>query len=200
MSDLRYIPARAGEAEERGECPEPRAVHPRACGGSVGLHPVRQHGAGTSPRVRGKLFVAPAGGVCRGYIPARAGEAQGHGVLPPTARVHPRACGGSELGYRPGSEQGGTSPRVRGKPVGLHPVRQPRGYIPARAGEALDVERPADQASVHPRACGGSPPRPRFRSSPSGTSPRVRGKRCTTKSSSVWERYIPARAGEAAQD
>ena len=50
----RYIPARAGEAGVAALDVKRNAVHPRACGGSLGYLAHVEFDRGTSPRVRGK--------------------------------------------------------------------------------------------------------------------------------------------------
>ena len=92
----------------------------------------------------------------------------------------------------------GTSPRVRGKPL-VH-VLTPAclRYIPARAGEAAMPRGTPRPRRVHPRACGGSDESVRVRVKSQGTSPRVRGKRESSKTRPPPPGYIPARAGEAA--
>ena len=174
-------------------------VHPRACGGSG--HPPAQRGmlAGTSPRVRGKPAAGGPERVVGGYIPARAGEAA-HTVSPTRApEVHPRACGGSPSISANVWRKHGTSPRVRGKPSAPF-RREPRQrYIPARAGEALAGDAWRRLPAVHPRACGGSPSQTFRNHCGFGTSPRVRGKPPGDGHAACRRRYIPARAGEAAQ-
>ena len=92
---------------------------------------------GTSPRVRGKPPAGLLKSSYRGYIPARAGEAHPDIVSDGIARVHPRACGGSEQRAAFERYLAGTSPRVRGKRLTLAVGDFVLGYIPARAGEAM---------------------------------------------------------------
>ena len=172
-----YIPARAGEAPPDVQGPNSVSVHPRACGGSLrrGLAAVRK--LGTSPRVRGKLRRGRLVRVTHRYIPARAGEATRRRRARPNARVHPRACGGSRLARESQRVPVGTSPRVRGKRPSCARAGTRGGYIPARAGEAVDVGVGRQTMRVHPRACGGSRAAAKSNPNQTGTSPRVRGKR-----------------------
>ena len=192
-----YIPARAGEASWRRPGALRRPVHPRACGGSWPLPAGCASLSGTSPRVRGKRLHDDERVRVLRYIPARAGEAYTrlHGSF--RSKVHPRACGGSQVIQRAGVIVEGTSPRVRGKPTVAGEDDGPRRYIPARAGEAFSRGPPGPRFEVHPRACGGSSRFILSRSSPRGTSPRVRGKLHARAFARITLRYIPARAGEA---
>ena len=181
----------------RASCAASMRVHPRACGGSPPRPAAAGRQQGTSPRVRGKQREARAAGVHAGYIPARAGEATVRRQGRDARRVHPRACGGSDSGVIHVVGSLGTSPRVRGKPPGHASAGSQPRYIPARAGEAHKRRGRPILATVHPRACGGSP-----RSVPDivdehGTSPRVRGKHSRAASTPCAAGYIPARAGEA---
>ena len=49
----------------------------------------------------------------------------------------------------------GSSPLVRGRRSDAYCRLSRAGFIPARAGEALDGREPALVAKVHPRSCGG---------------------------------------------
>ena len=100
------------------------------------------------------------------------------------------------LGYMRDEEKG-TSPRVRGKHVPEPFPDVLDGYIPACAGEASAADRRRAGGRVHPRVCGGSSLGHLRLTLPSGTSPRVRGKRDARVRAIVRHRYIPACAGEA---
>ena len=106
-------------------------------------------------------------------------------------------CGGSFGSRRDRVDQGGTSPRVRGKRGQRRPRSVQLRYIPACAGEARFRTGCWRRRTVHPRVCGGSTARTRPRPRGWGTSPRVRGKRCLSRSRVGWLGYIPACAGEA---
>ena len=192
-----YIPARAGEAPSGARIRRTPRVHPRACGGS-GYQDGEEAGErGTSPRVRGKRRRLRRAGRPGGYIPARAGEAALAGVTAGLFAVHPRACGGSPGRGPIRGGKSGTSPRVRGKLKPQARELEMLGYIPARAGEAARGRAPSCGSRVHPRACGGSRHGKPDTVSPTGTSPRVRGKPSNVTRAPGTPRYIPARAGEA---
>ena len=146
--------------------------------------------------MRGKRRFGNSSRGCAGSIPARAGETI---VLPRwrvAAAVHPRACGGNCPFSRHLNGDSGPSPRVRGKPRGLHSDDPLGGSIPARAGETEALAALADGEEVHPRACGGNRDAGISAVFPNGPSPRVRGKRRFGNSSRGCAGSIPARAGE----
>ena len=89
------IPAPAGETSPAHPALTAYRVHPRACGGNIGLRTWKRKDLGPSPRLRGKRrtmsctsdgdrsIPAPAGETCEGYLTCR------------QCMVHPRACGGN---------------------------------------------------------------------------------------------------------
>ena len=68
--------------------------------------------------------------------------------------------------------------------------------IPARAGEPHFAQRTPDRLWVYPRACGGTRAAVKFSAFCTGLSPRVRGNLRTRYDGDMWDRSIPARAGE----
>mgnify|MGYP003650874610 CR=1 FL=1 len=70
----------------------------------------------------------------------------------------------------------GSSPLVRGR-LGAHDRRQVRrGFIPARAGEALTDAARISGSQVHPRSCGGGDTEEILAQITKGSSPLVRGR------------------------
>ena len=173
----RLIPARAGKTHASSGAENRAWAHPRACGengrgGAVGAFP-----QGSSPRVRGKLRkLSVSIRRRRRLIPARAGKTSGRPARRTTARAHPRACGENGSRRRGGFRRGGSSPRVRGKRRQIARDVLDGRLIPARAGKTVVVPTDYSDAAAHPRACGENVTLPMGRSSPSGSSPRVRGK------------------------
>ena len=129
------IPARAGKTSPNSASSRASAAHPRACGENVFKESADQMGAGSSPRVRGKLGQRREGTPLRGLIPARAGKTPRRPTTCCRARAHPRACGENNVEQDWISFTRGSSPRVRGKPVQAAVAALAMGLIPARAGK-----------------------------------------------------------------
>jgi len=73
-SNMRFIPARAGNTATPSSCPWSSTVHPRASGEHHGARPIGRRENGSSPRERGTRFTkGHALGGMR-FIPARAGN------------------------------------------------------------------------------------------------------------------------------
>ena len=174
---VRFIPACAGNRRSCSRASFPRAVHPRVCGEQESKFWRRSMPAGSSPRVRGTA-VRGAGCDCLGrFIPA---------------------CAGNRQVWRIDIHHGvGSSPRVRGTGLiggcdkGVH------RFIPACAGNSTTAPRRRGDHAVHPRVCGEQPRAPAARSTPFGSSPRVRGTASLIASAIVYSRFIPACAGNS---
>ena len=133
-----------------------------------------------------------------GLIPARAGKTR---RLPTDAIVieaHPRACGENASPPSATQEQFGSSPRVRGKPLGHHRAHERRRLIPARAGKTLSPISVPRAWWAHPRACGENPQPSSASARILGSSPRVRGKLTLVPEGGLGAGLIPARAGKPA--
>ena len=128
--------------------------------------------------MRGKLIDWNAFVETLRLIPARAGKTDAIQAVYSGYSAHPRACG-ENLDF-PGfvQENGGSSPRVRGKPIQRGAAFKNDGLIPARAGKT-----PGRLGRTHPRQ---------------GSSPRVRGKLIMRVRVTAEGRLIPARAGKTA--
>ena len=153
----RSIPARAGEPPSAWASARRTGVYPRACGGTNVLGADGIMPLGLSPRVRGNLSMMFDDPSAAGSIPARAGEPAPRRRGRWSARVYPRACGGTnknilgknlEFGLsracggtgrcrRKGGRSYGLSPRVRGNPSRALGAAAGTGSIPARAGEPI---------------------------------------------------------------
>ena len=68
-------------------------------------------------------------------------------------------------------------------------------FIPARAGNTIELVGVMVEATVHPRACGEHDRRVRARERRYGSSPRVRGTLARPHRHNRLARFIPARAG-----
>ena len=131
------------------------------------------------------------------FIPTGAGSAVTRCVSGAWCAVHPRRCG--ERGVYTSSQGGhhGSSPRVRGTPVGLLLGGGQVRFIPAGAGNASRGWRRCDRNPVHPRGCGERFHTNLFESHFLGSSPRVRGTLAAFVSRPLYLRFIPAGAGNA---
>ena len=195
ITNLRSIPACAGEPWAMDIGVVIGRVYPRVCGGTYG-RPRRAMGSvGLSPRVRGNRVKTNRTGLAWRSIPACAGEPcclSSEGTLP----VYPRVCGGTQPQTYSQAPPAGLSPRVRGNLIQLS-LREPiLGSIPACAGEPPCPESSLRTGRVYPRVCGGTRSHGRATERLRGLSPRVRGNR----NSPIWlqaqHRSIPACAGE----
>ena len=111
-------------------------------------------------------------------------------------RVHPRACGENGIpGVFPVSA-GGSSPRMRGKPTPKPSTDPQSRFIPAHAGKTWLEGSECSTCRVHPRACGENCRWPCRNPVTRGSSPRMRGKRCSTVPQRTMSGFIPAHAGK----
>ena len=170
------IPAHAGKtlpALERGY--KDRA-HPRACGENARASSWIAWILGSSPRMRGKQTMSFLKLKTTGLIPAHAGK-----TCPPTLPgntnpAHPRACGENVVAETITAAGGGSSPRMRGKPLRQDVFKPARGLIPAHAGKTPARAEATTAPGAHPRACGENAYGLGALSSGGGSSPRMRGK------------------------
>ena len=93
----------------------------------------------------------------------------------------------------------GSSPRVRGKRIGVGDAGAAVGLIPARAGKTTSPPPSIRAKPAHPRACGENWSMRARRGSFQGSSPRVRGKLGRSMALTRMGGLIPARAGKTAR-
>ena len=193
---LRLIPACAGKTRRRQGATRSSAAHPRVCGENLPDGTYRFRQLGSSPRVRGKLSEAQDLPKGSGLIPACAGKTSRPSS--PTSRpwAHPRVCGENDSQPRWSRITSGSSPRVRGKrpPQAAEAVRH--RLIPACAGKTRPGCRSCPSSAAHPRVCGENHQAQRALADQRGSSPRVRGKRCSSTGSGGILGLIPACAGK----
>ena len=131
------IPAYAGNTQSMKSGIGHDGDHPRVCGEHTSLLVSSMFIWGSSPRMRGTLALATTPCVCRGIIPAYAGNTartRHHQGIP---WDHPRVCGEhQERGHtvRPST---GSSPRMRGTPFRGFRRHVEAGIIPAYAGNTI---------------------------------------------------------------
>ena len=156
MTDLRSIPASAGEPSTFAIVSANIKVYPRECGGTLVRRAIRSSRYGLSPRVRGNRLPLLLSLCAIGSIPASAGEPE-HGPEPVSQDgVYPRECGGTKGKKYPTPERAGLSPRVRGNRGRLYRHTHTAGSIPASAGEPQRRKGRAILLRVYPRECGGT--------------------------------------------
>ena len=132
-----------------------------------------------------------------GIIPAGAGKSVRRAPLVALARDHPRGCGEKDSVHERGSEEEGSSPRVRGKDTSRSRPRGDIGIIPAGAGKRGRAPSAGRPPRDHPRGCGEKLNRAAGRHRPQKSSPRVRGKVGLVVRAAVWVGIIPAGAGKS---
>ncbi len=174
-SAWRFIPAHAGNTQ--AECiPHPvEAVHPRARGEHAGRLGRREAMSGSSPRTRGTRRASQPGPLRARFIPAHAGNTWSRCARRRGRPVHPRARGEHHHGYSAGGERGGSSPRTRG-------TRRRNNYR-------------SRWRAVHPRARGEHGATLSAPAHIAGSSPRTRGTPELAAGHLVFDRFIPAHAG-----
>ena len=113
--------------------------------------------------------------------------------------VHPRGCGERPLMDGVEVQCRGSSPRVRGTEMELRQAETVYRFIPAGAGNGVQLELWTQTLPVHPRGCGERLcyQAPDFGCH--GSSPRVRGTVKFYKAGAVWHRFIPAGAGNGSK-
>ena len=151
------------------------AVHPRVCGEHAGFQKGGLDGYGSSPRMRGTYSHGSPRRTRGRFIPAYAGNIEWYGRTHRECPVHPRVCGEHILPCCCSRPIAGSSPRMRG--TSFVQNRRPllNRFIPAYAGNTLEIAEQGFGRSVHPRVCGehlyidilGGPR--------AGSSPRMRG-------------------------
>ena len=134
-------------------------------------------------------------GLTERFIPARAGNGA-RGRLPSSwTTVHPRACGERTDTQSAFTALTGSSPRVRGTVIWRTSWSVVGRFIPARAGNGGRSQSLVSRATVHPRACGERLVCVAPDLLTDGSSPRVRGTGDKAAGLNLWDRFIPARAG-----
>ena len=136
-SQIRSIPAGAGEPRCARIATCGDGVYPRGCGGASSLYRRGRVIEGLSPRVRGSLhWHCPPLRLFRS-IPAGAGEPHVSVGIGEQQAVYPRGCGGANVSIVCAVNSGGLSPRVRGSRASRLDAGTATRSIPAGAGEPI---------------------------------------------------------------
>ena len=109
---------------------------------------------------------------------------------------HPCACGENFLVPSAFLYTRGSPPRMRGKRTRGRHGRGPVRITPAHAGKTQPSSPEPPPFSDHPRACGENLESDIVRSAPSGSPPRMRGKRDLCGMQLIQQRITPAHAGK----
>ena len=153
---------------------------------------------GLSPLARGNHLAHVGKGALEGSIPACAGEPWCAGRRAFAIRVYPRLRGGTQRNFGHRSPAWGLSPLARGNRQRLAVQIEPRGSIPACAGEPKGPQHPSLTPRVYPRLRGGTSVERQKAPLPMGLSPLARGNLQVQIQHLPQEGSIPACAGEPA--
>ena len=174
-------------------------VHPRGRGEHTGRAGGNGGGDGSSPRARGTLRPEPAEMRRGRFIPAGAGNTVGVDTGAGGATVHPRGRGEHPARRTRRLSQAGSSPRARGTPGARLWLQLRRRFIPAGAGNTVQVAALSVGMPVHPRGRGEHDSTRTGYQNSSGSSPRARGTHFALIELGRLRRFIPAGAGNTAQ-
>ena len=109
---------------------------------------------GSSPRMRGALYIRlPDTRVVR-IIPADAGSTASMSSRPTRTQDHPRGCGEHNSLSEKSSYSSGSSPRMRGAQSDNADEDSDERIIPADAGSTDGTLQGGTPAEDHPRGCG----------------------------------------------
>ena len=136
------IPARAGNTALLLLFLVVAGAHPRSRGEHIFPTARPSHVPGSSPLARGTPFLQMARRAERGLIPARAGNTYTVYQLPGAARAHPRSRGEHAISEDGRPPEVGSSPLARGTPALIVEQADPKGLIPARAGNTAKTSPP----------------------------------------------------------
>ena len=113
-------------------------------------------------------------------------------------RDHPRVCGEHARAYSIRAKKLGSSPRMRGTPIGALSACGSGGIIPAYAGNTRRQGSACRNNWDHPRVCGEHHHRINLCSFCLGSSPRMRGTHPAHRTKERRRGIIPAYAGNTA--
>ena len=128
------IPAYAGNTPMSWSMSSPCRDHPRVCGEHDCGAGIQSTAKGSSPRMRGTLYLVCDTGQWHGIIPAYAGNTLPAGTRLDYCRDHPRVCGEHYPESAICGHSRGSSPRMRGTHSYWLQWPYCPGIIPAYAG------------------------------------------------------------------
>ncbi len=195
-TDLRSIPAWAGEPFRPPCLMTATGVYPRVGGGTCECRRAAIGQRGLSPRGRGNRPPATRSNTGSRSIPAWAGEPVLCVAFCRVGQVYPRVGGGTRWNIRIKKNPTGLSPRGRGNPPAPSVSIAGGGSIPAWAGEPQRPGKTVQPPGVYPRVGGGTRYHNRQPVHRGGLSPRGRGNHRGQLGGPSGSRSIPAWAGE----
>ncbi len=195
VSWLRFIPAWAGNTFVYPEQTNDTKVHPRVGGEHCPLAIGTGLPDGSSPRGRGTRRWTTRKTRRRRFIPAWAGNTCDRLISSQDNPVHPRVGGEHSTSTQVIRRNFGSSPRGRGTHRPDHDLTRFNRFIPAWAGNTVELQFAYQRHSVHPRVGGEHRLRPGIACSGGGSSPRGRGTHIHRKYYDDRCRFIPAWAG-----
>ena len=149
-----FIPAWAGQPSPSMSAKSASRVHPRVGGAAWRSAIVSVATGGSSPRGRGSLIAAPPSASRTRFIPAWAGQPRPRRPRSPSSRVHPRVGGAASIRISTSRPRSGSSPRGRGSQCMKDVLWRRDGFIPAWAGQPVELSRTTPLHRVHPRVGG----------------------------------------------
>ena len=197
---VRFIPAHAGNSSSWPGSGRGFPVHPRARGEQARESLVQVYEDGSSPRTRGTGDRLSVGDFEERFIPAHAGNSGGFEDMNSDVPVHPRARGEQVLSNTSITTMCGSSPRTRGTDSDFSPIHVMLRFIPAHAGNRAPCPFRSSPTAVHPRARGEQSVMWGLLMLCCGSSPRTRGTAGADRLAVGRSRFIPAHAGNSAQE
>ena len=128
------IPAYAGNTANPRRFSTCGRDHPRVCGEHDGADRTLSVSTGSSPRMRGTQVFCDDLSTRLGIIPAYAGNTLKCATMYTWVRDHPRVCGEHAHRNDNGTNDMGSSPRMRGTHPDIFVCADTKGIIPAYAG------------------------------------------------------------------
>ena len=153
-TNLRFIPACAGNARARSAASPSWPVHPRMRGERRIEYARAPVAYGSSPHARGpRANMRPCRSMSR-FITACAGNAADRRAVRDLRAVHPRMRGECPLQLPTNRVDLGSSPHARGTHSVTSSSSSSRRFIPACAGNAMVRRTAPAMIAVHPRMRG----------------------------------------------
>ncbi len=194
-SRSRFIPARAGNSRLIAAFTSGTSVYPRSRGEQYACLSSAPVPAGLSPLARGTVSSSRRVLITARFIPARAGNSRLIAAFTSGTSVYPRSRGEQYACLSSAPVPAGLSPLARGTVSSSRRVLITARFIPARAGNRLDIKNFKKYEPVYPRSRGEQDAELLCQPAVSGLSPLARGTARPAAGHRGGRRFIPARAG-----